>query len=85
MIDDIKEGCKHMCLVGIDKAEFHDSSRTPVHYGSEIGDWNQKFAIEAFEDLSKVRRDLISVRVISAEKPVSDLRVAEGVQPKLEA
>ena len=51
MVEDIKKRSEHMCLVGIDEAEFHDSTRTPVHDGGEIVDWNQQFAVEILKDL----------------------------------
>ncbi len=51
MVENVKKCSEYVSLAGVDDAEFHDSTRTPVHNGGEISDWDQQFAVETLENL----------------------------------
>ncbi len=85
VVEDIEKSSEYVSLAGIDDPEFHDSTRTPVHNGGEISDWNQQLTIETLENLREIRDDSVPVLVVVGQVPVANIRVPKRVQPELKA
>ena len=85
MAQNLEKYFEQVSLSRIDLADLEDTRRSPVHKGDEIAEGNSRLSPVLSKDFGEIRHDGISVLVKSCDEAVTDLWVAQGIEPELQA
>lgn len=85
MAQNLEKCFKQVSLGRIDLADLEDPRRSPVDKGDKITKGNSRLSTVLGKDFREIRHDGISVLVKSCHEPITDLWVAQGIEPELQA